>query len=138
MKVIKYIKLFNYILKEEESSIVGVCRVIQKIRLLPDDLKLAVWDVIEGVSPSAEYNDVSLDDLINEDKMKPVRAILMLDWIRREPGVAIRYMETERYSAPQTITDEDREMLRKVLDKASTGEPEMAEDNRDDIEINVN
>ena len=29
--------------------------------------------------------------------MKPIRAILMLDWLRREPAVAIRYMAAERY-----------------------------------------
>ena len=48
MKIIKYIQLFNYIVTEEDSNPINACRIIQKIRQLPNELKLAVLDVIEG------------------------------------------------------------------------------------------
>lgn len=135
MKIIKYIQLFNYIVTEEDSNPINACRVIQKIRQLPDELKLAVLDVVEGKIPYVEFHDISLEELINNDKMKPVRAILMLDWIRREPAIAMRYMEIERHRAPQTVTDSDKEMLEKVLEKLNTKDTIIAEENKEDIEI---
>ena len=135
MKIIKYIQLFNYIVTEEDSNPINACRVIQKIRQLPDELKLAVLDVVEGKIPYVEFHDISLEELINNDKMKPVRAILMLDWIRREPAIAMRYMEIERHRAPQTVTDSDKEMLEKVLDKLNTKDTIIAEENKEDIDI---
>lgn len=135
MKIIKYIKLFDYIISNEDSNIIDACRTIQKIRQLPDELKLAVLDVVEGKIPYIEFHDISLEELINNDKMKPVRAILMLDWIRREPAIAMRYMEIERHRAPQTITDSDKEMLEKVLKRLNAKDTCIAEDNKEDIEI---
>ena len=58
-----------------------------------------------------EINGVSLSELIEKDDMKPVRAILMLDWIRREPAVALRYMSRERLMAPFVISDKGKDLL---------------------------
>lgn len=135
MKFIKYIQLFNYIVTEEDANPINACRIIQKVRQLPDELKLAVLDVIEGKIPYVEYHDISLDELINNDKMKAIRAILMLDWIRREPAIAMRYMEIEQYKAPQTVTESDKEMLEKVLEKLNAKESGIEEENKKDIEI---
>lgn len=135
MKIIKYIQLFNYIVAEEDSNPINACRVIKKIRQLPNELKLAVLDVVEGKIPYVGFHDISLEELINNDKMKPVRAILMLDWIRREPAIAMRYMEIERHRAPQMVTDSDKEMLEKVLEKLNAKDTSIAEDNKEDIEI---
>lgn len=135
MKIIKYIKLFDYIISNEDSNIIDACRTIQKVRQMPNELKLAVLDIIEGKMPYVEFHDISLEELINNDKMKPIRAILMLDWIRREPAIAMRYMEIERHRAPQTVTDSDKAMLEKVLEKLNAKNTSIAEDNREDIEI---
>ena len=135
MKIIKYIQLFNYIIREEGLDPINACRTIQKIRQLPVKLKLAIFDIIESKMPYIEYHDISLDELINNDKMKPIRAILMLDWIRREPAIAMRYMEIERYKAPQTITDSDKVMLEKVLKKLNSKEINTEKENKEDIEI---
>lgn len=134
-KIIKYIQLFNYIVTEEDSNPINAGRVIQKIRQLPNELKLAVLDVIEGKIPHVEFHDISLEELINNDRMKPVRAILMLDWIRREPAIAMRYMEIERHRAPQTVTDSDKEMLENVLKKLNAKKVNIDEVNKEDIEI---
>lgn len=136
MKIIEYIKLFSYIVTEENIDPINACHTIRKIRQLPNELKLAVLDVIEGKIPQIEYHDVSLDELINNDNMKPIRAILMLDWIRREPAIAVRYMATERYRSSQVVTESDKEMLAKVLEKLNAKENVAEEDeNKDDIEI---
>lgn len=135
MKIIKYIQLFNYLISEEGFKPVYVYHTIQKIRQLPAELKDAVLDTLEGVMPNVEYHEVTLEELIEKDKMEPIRAILMLDWIRREPAVAMRYMERERYRAPQTITDSDKEMLEQVLDKLNAKEKEDSAENVEDIII---
>lgn len=136
MKIIKYIQLFNYIVTEEDANPINACRTIQKIRQLPNELKLAVLDVLEGKIPDVEYHDISLAELVNNDKMKPVRAILMLDWIRREPTIAMRYMEIERNRAPQAVTESEKEMLKKVLEKLNSEELSIdKEENKEDIEI---
>lgn len=136
MKIIKYIQLFNYLVTEEDANPINACRTIQKIRQLPNELKLAVLDVLESKIPDVEYHDISLAELVNNDKMKPVRAILMLDWIRREPAIAMRYMEIERNRAPQAVTESEKEMLKKVLEKLNSEELSVdKEENKEDIEI---
>ncbi len=135
MKIIKYIQLFNYLMSEEGFNPVHAYQTIQKIRQLPSELKMVVLDVLEGKMPNIEYYEVTLEELIEKDKMKPIRAILMLDWIRREPAVAMRYMGIERYRVPQTITDSDKEMLKRVLDKLNTKEKEESVENTEDIII---
>lgn len=135
MKVIKYIQLFNFLIKEEELDLLNASRTIRKIRQLPDALKLAVWNVLEGKVPFVEYYEVTLQELIDNEQMKPIRAILMLDWLRREPAIAMRYMETERYKAPQKVTDSDKEMLQQVLKKLQNSKSSDEEDSKEDIVI---
>lgn len=136
MKIIKYIQLFNYLLAEEDSTPMFACKTIRKIRALPHDLKLAVWDVLEGRLHDVAYYEVTLDELVNTEHMKPIRAILMLDWIRREPDEAMYYMQSERYAAPLTITEADKEMFRQALEKWNDkGIKEDEEENKEDILI---
>lgn len=118
MKIIKYIDLFTYIIQNEsEWNPIAACKIIQKIRHLPIELKDAVLKILEGKTPDISYHDISLLELIERDNMKPIRAILMLDWIRKEPAIAMRYMERDRLRAPQTISQSDKEMLQQVLKK---------------------
>lgn len=136
MKIIKYIQLFNYLLAEEDSTPMFACKTIRKVRSLPRDLKLAVWDVLEGKLPDVAYYEVTLDELVNTEHMKPIRAILMLDWIRREPDDAMYYMQSERYAAPLTITEADKEMVRQALEGWKSKETKGAdEENKEDILI---
>lgn len=110
MRIIKYIQLYKYLL-EEDNSPIGAYKVIQSIRKLPVELKNAVFDILNGSIPFIEYHDVSLQELLEKDNMKPIRAILMLDWIRREPLVAMRYMAREKLNAPLMIDDNTKQML---------------------------
>ena len=96
MKVIKYISLFRYLTHTEGLKASEAYRNIQRIRKLPNELKEAVYDVLSSVSPNVSYEGVSFRELTDVEGMKPIRAILMLDWIRREPVAAMQYMATER------------------------------------------
>lgn len=95
MRVIKYISLYQYLTQEEGLKSSEAYRNIQRIRKLPAELKEAVDAVLSSSVPDVSYEDVSYSDL-TEDGMKPIRAILMLDWIRREPMAALRYLSQER------------------------------------------
>ena len=113
-------QLVKAIVQETGMHPSAVYDTIVKVRQLPDEMKAVVAAVLDGSIPNVEYHGVCLQDIIEKDKIAPLRAVLMLDWIRREPAVAMRYMETERYHAPQTVTDADREMLDAVLAKLRT------------------
>lgn len=105
--VIKYILLFNYLIKKEGLSAIEAYRNIERIRKLPPELKQAVFDVLNSLSPDVEYEGVSYKELVDEDEMAPIRAILMLDWIRREPMAATKYMAKERLLSPLRFTIKD-------------------------------
>lgn len=40
MKIIKYIQLYNYLVSEEELNPISAYRSIQRIRVLPSELKI--------------------------------------------------------------------------------------------------
>lgn len=134
MTIITYLQLVKAIVAETGVHPSAVYATIQKVRQLPDELKAVVAAVLEGNVPNVEYHGVSLQDIIDKDHVAPLRAVLLLDWIRREPAVAMRYMEMESRHAPQTVTDTDREMLDAVLEKLhSKREPEKESHDESDI-----
>ena len=100
MKVIEYIKIYNYLKEVEELDVIDTLRTIYRLRKLPKELLLAVETVISGKTPVITINGVSYEELVEKDGMKPIRAILMLDWIRREPEAAFAYMAECTRRAP--------------------------------------
>ena len=110
MKIIKYISLFKYLIEDEGLNPMSAYRNIQRIRMLPPEFILAVFEVLSTYVPDMEIGGVSFRELTVNDGMKPIRAILMLDWLRREPAVAIRYMATERYRSVMVGLPKQREV----------------------------
>lgn len=108
MKIIRYISLFRYLIEDEGLNPASAYRNIQRIRKLPREFKQAVFDILSSYVPDIEVEDVSFRELTEDDGMKPIRAILMLDWLRREPAVAIRYMATERLRSPMVGLPEQK------------------------------
>lgn len=127
-------QLVKAVVQETGMHPSAIYDTIVKVRQLPDELKAVVAAVLDGSIPNAEYHGVCLQDIIDKDHLAPLRAVLMLDWIRREPAVAMRYMETERYHAPQTVTEADREMLDAVLSKLRASQKEEGRE-RDESDI---
>lgn len=135
MKLIKYIQLFKYLIEEEGLNAFSAYQSIQRVRKLPVEFKEAILMVLEGNLPQLEYQEITLEELTEKERMKPIRAIMMLDWIRREPAVAMRYMETEKLRAPQTITESDR----KKVEEALNGLRQKKQENisRDETDITI-
>lgn len=117
MTIIKYMHLVKAIVEETGLNPSAVYNAVVKVRQLPDELKAVVAAVLDGSVPEVEYHGVALQDIIEKDHVAPLRAVLMLDWIRREPAVAMRYMEIERYHAPQVVSDDDKKKLDALLEK---------------------
>lgn len=135
MKLIKYIQLFKYLIEEEGLNAFSAYQSIQRVRQLPLEFKEAVLMVLEGKFPHLEYHEVSLEELIEKEHLKPIRAIMMLDWIRREPAVAMRYMESEKLRAPQTITKSDRKKVEEALQSIRQKKIESNTIDESDIKI---
>lgn len=135
MKFIKYIQLFNYLTSDEKLNPWSACRSIQRIRKLPKEYKEAVLDVLEGTEPDLEEHGVTIRDIREKDNMAPVRAILMLDWIRREPAVAARYMELESRHASQQVSENDQRQLEAALQRLKAGKPVQPNEDESDITI---
>ena len=137
MKIIKYIQLYNYLISEEGLNPISAYRSIQRIRVLPSELKNTILQVMQGEFPNIEYHDVTLNELIENEHMKPVRAILMLDWIRREPAVAMRYMETERLRAPMQFSDSDKDKIKKALERLNSKGSGSSDNGSDKTDIEI-
>lgn len=73
---------------------------ISKLRCADSEIKKALYIWLEGGMPVIEVNGVSYAELIEAESMDPIQALLMLDWIRREPGVAFRFMTEESSPKP--------------------------------------
>lgn len=135
MEFIKYIHLFNYLKSEEGLNSVSAYRNVQRIRKLPVEFKNAVAQILQGQTPELEYQGVTLSELVETEQMKPIRALLMLDWIRREPIVAMRYLETERLRAPMQISDADKEKVKEALRRLKVKEKPAKKPDESDIAI---
>lgn len=135
MKIIKYIQLYTHLIEEEGLNPISAYQSTLRVRKLPVELKDAVSQVLDGMCPEVEYHEVTLRELIEKDEMKPIRAILMLDWIRREPAIAMRYMAFERLHAPQHVTDDDKAKLKAALQRLKVEETPQSEKDETDIPV---
>ena len=137
MKIIKYIQLYTHLIEEEGLNPISAYQSTLRVRKLPVELKDAVLQVLDGMCPEVEYHEVTLKELIEKDEMKPIRAILMLDWIRREPAIAVRYMAFERLRAPQQVTGNDKAKLKAALQRLKGEETPQPEPEKDETDIPV-
>ncbi len=142
MKVIEYVKIFNYLNDVEELDVINILRTIYKLRKLPYELLSAVDSIISGKEPTITINGVSYEELVEKDGMRPIRAILMLDWIRREPDAAFAYMaECTRRSPIMPLNSEELDEVKLAIERLKKQVKEQPkpvnefEDIKTDIEI---
>lgn len=115
MNLIQYISLYRYLSSEEKLSGKAILRDILRIRHLPSEYKNAVIDIMNGYIPDVTSNGVTLEELINKDDMSPIRALLFLDWVRRDPSSAFKYMKDDTIHGGLPGLSEEKE---KELDDA--------------------
>ena len=107
MNAIKYIELYNKIRSYGFSHLQTIRNII-RIRKADKRVKLAIQELLDGKEPSLTVHGVSYDELTTEERMNPIRALLMLDWLIQEPVQAMRYMSYERYTGcPVQLSEED-------------------------------
>lgn len=143
MKIIEYLKLYNY-LKNDGLELMHIIRVVSKVRRLPKEYLEAVYLVLEQADPDIRIKEhgVTYKELVEKNSMKPIRAILMLDWIRREPEVAISYMSETMMRAPiEPLDEKEKEELLASIERLQkeSGESNdnhmVIDDSKDDIII---
>lgn len=136
MNLIQYISLYRYLSSEEQLSGKAILRHILRIRRLPSEYKKAVIDIMNGYIPDITSNGVSLEELINKDDMTPIRALLFLDWMRRDPPNAFKYMKDDTIHSGMPKLSEEKE---KELDDAIERLRLMIDEKkRREIEDNLN
>jgi len=88
----KYIDIYNYLRDNEELSRVQAIRSILAIRKFAAEIKAAVSEWAKTGKCDLVVEDVSFNELVTSEGMKPIRAFKMLDWLKREPVIAHRYL----------------------------------------------
>lgn len=88
----KYIELFNYLINKEELNIAQAIRTIFRVRVIDPEIKKEIGLYLKSGSSNYTVVGVNFSDLRTVAKMKPIRAFLMLDWLKREPNVALHYL----------------------------------------------
>ena len=115
MNAIKYIELYNKIRSYGFSHLQTIRNII-RIRKADKRVKLAIQELLDGKEPSLTVHGVSYDELTTEERMNPIRALLMLDWLIQEPVQAMRYMSYERYTGcPVQLSEEDYNKLDDII-----------------------
>lgn len=88
----KYIDLYQYLRNCEKLSRVQAIRSIIEIRQFDPIIKDAMSKWTKTGTCDLIIADVSFNELICTEEMKPIRAFKMLDWLNREPALAHRYL----------------------------------------------
>lgn len=119
MKAIQYIKLFTYLRDTEELEGIQIFRTINRVRKLPKEFLIEIDKILEGKEPNLVVEGVSYEQLREKDGMRPIRAILFLDWVRTEPEAAFSYMaESAHRRAPiQPLNKDEKEELDAAIER---------------------
>lgn len=118
MKIIEYTKLYEHLTQNENLSPWEAIRNISKIRKLSPEILKAIKDWSYGAVPEISVNGVSYAELTEVEDLKPIQAFLMLDWLKRDPVVAMRFMETERLRSPiKPLSNEEKQIVGDAIKK---------------------
>lgn len=108
----KYLELYKYLVNEEELTRVQAIRSINDIRKFDPEIKKALGKWFETRKCDLVIEGISFNDLVTIEQMKPIRAFKMLDWVKREPFLAIRYLSRKPF----------------ITDMSKVGSAKIAED----------
>lgn len=95
----RYIDLYNFLRNREGLNRVQSIRSIWNVRKFDPEIKAAMLTWVDTGSCNLTIADVSFEELTTKENMKPIRAFKMLDWLKREPAFAHRYLAQRRLRA---------------------------------------
>lgn len=124
-KAIKYSELREYLL-EQGFNEREVMQSIGKLRKIDKDLKLAFYECFkEGIEPDITIANITYEELVSMLNMNMVQAFLYLDWLRREPEIALDTLDRT------TPMDLDEEFIEKASQIVPDNEEREEEDETD-------
>lgn len=123
MKIIEYAKLYKKVKEYSNGKHWIDLYNLWKLRNLDAELKEALLIWLEDGVPTVVIHDVSFVELITSESMNPIQAFLYLDWLKREPVRAIKYMTDDRYEVGiKKLKQSDMERLDEII-KSKGGDP---------------
>ena len=141
MSAIKYVQLLKYLMKEEHFSEMEALRTISRVRRMHIEIRKAFFRWFNGYCPELTIEGVTFRELIEEENMRPVRAFLFMDWLRREPGIALTALVSLRHQdALPPLNKENAQKLEELSKNVSVSAdfPQLESDhleNKDDIDV---
>jgi len=117
MTLKKYTKLYHY-LRENNYSFSEAIHVMKRVDKLDNQIKeyFELW-LMDGIIPEKDVKGVTFKYLTSKEAMNPIRAFLMLDWIKREPEEALYYLGHEMNYMPIILTEENLRQLDEAADR---------------------
>ncbi len=147
MNTINYLKLYKYYTDIEKLPVFATLRNIWKVRNLPKEFKEVVAQIIskevdkQNVSiTNLEFHGVSLQELVEQDGMTRMAAVFFMDWLRREPHMAIEFMRTEQFRTPmEPLDNEGVKIVRQAINnlKNAGAKYVIEEVNEDTTDIEI-
>lgn len=133
MNVISYIKLYNRLRKDGLSPWEAVVS-IDEVRKMDAELLDFVQEWIEtGVSVDLTIAGISFARLTKAESeggegMKPIRAFLMLDWLKKDSAEALFFLSKRRFHAPlEALTANEAQTVKEQLEQLQSRKPEYTQ-----------
>ena len=110
-KVIRYRGLLRVL--QKDFGFMDSIRFINRIRRFSPILIDALYEYQQNNTiNNISVRDVSINELLENEKMSPIGAFVMLDWIEKKPEDAYNYMYKYRYSIPlPELTDAQKALV---------------------------
>lgn len=122
MKIINYIKLYNYFREIESLTKSESRRNIWRVRNLPKEFKTVISFILDNQLPKVanfEVDGITLKYLVREEGMKYIQAVFFLDWVRREPDNAYTFMASRLLRNPlSSLEEDDKKSLEDAISRA--------------------
>ncbi len=99
----RYLDLYNFLRNKEGLNRVQSIRSIIDVRKLDHEIKTALIKWFDTGTCDLIIEDVSFVELITKENMMPIRAFKMLDWLKREPAFAHRYLAQRKLRADLSL-----------------------------------
>lgn len=125
MKIADYKQLYDFVMQDKNRHPWEAIRTIRRLRKMSNKLLKALWVLLEGGFPDVAVGDVTYAELVNDEGMSPIEALLILDWLERDPQAATVFMESERMRKPiAPLNEAETELVRQAL-RNLTGKEEF-------------